>query len=200
MKYELPALDYVYNALEPYIDAATMEIHHTKHHQAYTDKMNAVLEKYPSLTEEPEMLMKKLDSLGMEEADKKAFKNNGGGYINHKFFWQVMNPANQKDETLVKEIEATFGSMEEFKNKFNEAAKTQFGSGWAWLVRNQAGKLEVYNTSNQDSPLLKGDEPILCLDVWEHAYYLKYQNKRPDYVEAWWNVINWESVAKNLAK
>jgi len=189
MKYELPVLGYAYNALEPYIDAATMEIHHTKHHQAYTDKMNAVLEKYPSLTEEPEMLMGRLDSLGMDEVDKKAFKNNGGGYINHKFFWQVMNPANQKDENLVKEIEATFGSVAEFKNKFNEAAKTQFGSGWAWLVRNQAGKLEVYNTPNQDSPLLKGDEPILTLDVWEHAYYLKYQNKRPDYVEAWWNVV-----------
>lgn len=189
MKYDLPALGYAYNALEPYIDAITMEIHYTKHHQAYADKMNAVLEKYPSLTEEPGVLMGMLDSLGMEEADKKTFKNNGGGYINHNFFWQVMNPANQKDETLVKEIESTFGSMEEFKNKFNDAAKTQFGSGWAWLVRSSSGKLEVYNTPNQDSPLLKGDQPILCLDVWEHAYYLKYQNKRPDYVDAWWNVV-----------
>jgi len=189
MKYELLELGYDYNALEPFIDATTMEIHHTKHHQAYTNKMNAVLEKYPNLTEEPEVLMKKLDSLLMDEADKKAFKNNGGGYINHKFFWQVMNPSNQKDNGLVKEIEETFGSMEEFKTKFNEAAKTQFGSGWAWLVRNLNGRLEVYNTSNQDSPLLKGDEPILCLDVWEHAYYLQYQNKRPDYVDDWWNVV-----------
>ena len=189
MKYELPALGYAYNALEPYIDAATMEIHYAKHHQAYTDKMNAVLEKYPALTEESEILMRKLDSLPMDEADKKAFKNHGGGFVNHKLFWQAMDPNNQKDENLIKEIETTFGSMAEFKNKFNEAAKTQFGSGWAWLVRNSSGKLEVYNTANQDSPWLKGHEPILCLDVWEHAYYLKYQNKRPDYVDAWWNTV-----------
>ena len=189
MKYELPALGYTYNALEPYIDAVTMEIHYAKHYQAYADKMNAILEKYPALTEEPEVLMKKLDGLPMDEADKKVFKNHGGGFVNHKLFWQAMDPNNQKDENLVKEIETTFGSMAEFKNKFNEAAKTQFGSGWAWLVRKSAGKLEVYNTANQDSPWLKGDEPILCLDVWEHAYYLKYQNKRPDYVDAWWNTV-----------
>jgi len=189
MTYKLPKLNYSYDALEPYFDAVTMEIHHRKHHQAYTDKMNGVLEKYSNLTEMPEFLMSKIDSLDLSETDKKAFINNGGGYINHKLFWEVLDPANQKDETLVKEIKEAFGSVEEFKNKFSEAAKNQFGSGWAWLVRSQTDMLEVYSTANQDSPLLKGDQPILCLDVWEHAYYLKYQNKRPDYVEAFWQVL-----------
>ncbi|MFA6304471.1 MAG: superoxide dismutase [Patescibacteria group bacterium] len=189
MKYELPKLNYAYNALEPYIDAVTMEIHYTKHHQAYCDKMNGVLEKYPNLTESPEELMKQLDSLEMDETDKKVFKNNGGGYINHALFWQIMDPANTKDEKLVEEIITTFGSVEAFKEKFNATAMGQFGSGWAWLVRNTDGQLEVYATSNQDSPLSKGHAPILCLDVWEHAYYLKYQNRRAEYVEKWWQVV-----------
>ena len=189
MKYELPKLPYGYDALEPYLDKATMEIHHGKHHQAYGDKMNGVLEKYPTLTESPEELMKKLNSLPMDEADKKIFRNHGGGFINHNFFWQVMNPVNQRDENLVKEIEQTFGSIDEFKNKFSEAAKNHFGSGWAWLARKADGGLAVYSTPNQDSPLLSGDEPILCLDVWEHAYYLKYQNRRAEFIENWWKVV-----------
>ncbi len=189
MKYELPKLNYAYNALEPYIDAKTMEIHHAKHHQAYSDKMNGVLEKYSDLTQSPEELMAMFNSLKMDEADKKVFRNHGGGYINHKLFWQVMDPANHQDEQLVNDIAAAFGSVEAFKEKFNAAAVGQFGSGWAWLVKNSAGQLEVYATPNQDSPLIKGHQPILCLDVWEHAYYLKYQNKRPDYVAAWWNVV-----------
>jgi len=188
MKYGLPKLNYPYDALEPCLDAKTMEIHHGKHHQAYADKMNAILEKYPDLTEAPEVLMGKLDSLAMAEADKKTFVNHGGGYINHNLFWKVMDPSNPKDEKLVEEINSAFGSLESFKEKFNQAATAQFGSGWAWLVRNN-GKLEVYSTPNQESPLLKGHLPVLCLDVWEHAYYLKYQNRRAEYIENWWKVI-----------
>jgi len=189
MTYNLPKLNYSYDALEPYIDKATMEIHHSKHHQVYTDKMNMVLEKYSQLKGEPEELMSKLDSLDMSKIDKQTFQNHGGGYINHKFFWQVLDPANKRDEGLVKEIENTFGSLDSFKEKFSDAAKTQFGSGWAWLVRNSQNKLEVYSTSNQDSPLLQNHTPIICLDVWEHAYYLKYQNKRPEYVDNFWQVL-----------
>ena|SRR3989344_4574555 len=188
MKYELPELNYPYDALEPYLDAKTMEIHHGKHHQAYTDKMNAILEKYPDLTEAPEVLMGKLDSLDMAEADKQAFVNHGGGYINHNLFWKAMDPSNRKDEKLVEEINSAFGSMESFKEQFNQAATAQFGSGWAWLARNN-GKLEVYSAPNQESPLLKGQTPVLCLDVWEHAYYLKYQNRRAEYIENWWKVV-----------
>ncbi len=189
MKYELPKLNYAYDALEPYLDALTMEIHYTKHHQAYGDKMNAVLEKYPALIQSPEELMAGFNSLKMDEADKKVFKDYGGGYINHKLFWQIMDPAKQKNERLVDDIAAAFGSVEAFKEKFNAAAVGQFGSGWAWLVRNQSGGLEAYATANQDSPLLRGHEPILCLDVWEHAYYLKYQNRRAEYVKKWWQVV-----------
>ena len=189
MKYELPKLNYPYNALEPYIDAQTMEIHHLKHHQAYTDKMNAVLEKYPDLTAEPETLMSQLGSLGMSETDQSIFKNHGGGYINHKLFWELLDPASQKDEQLSAEIKATFGSIAEFKEKFTQAAVNQFGSGWAWLVRNSAKKLEIYSTPNQDSPWLKGHQPLICLDVWEHAYYLKYQNKRAEYAANWWPLL-----------
>ena len=189
MKYELSKLNYPYNALEPYIDAQTMEIHHLKHHQAYTDKMNAVLEKYPDLTAEPETLMSQLGSLGMSETDQSIFKNHGGGYINHKLFWELLDPASQKDEQLSAEIKATFGSIAEFKEKFTQAAVNQFGSGWAWLVRNSAKKLEIYSTPNQDSPWLKGHQPLICLDVWEHAYYLKYQNKRAEYAANWWPLL-----------
>ena len=189
MKYELPKLNYPYNALEPYIDAQTMEIHHLKHHQAYTDKMNAVLEKYPDLTAEPETLMSQLGSLGMSETDQSIFKNHGGGYINHKLFWELLDPASQKDEQLSAEIKATFSSIAEFKEKFTQAAVNQFGSGWAWLVRNSVKKLEIYSTPNQDSPWLKGHQPLICLDVWEHAYYLKYQNKRAEYAANWWPLL-----------
>lgn len=189
MPHILPKLNYAYNALEPYLDAKTMEIHHSKHHQTYCDKMNAVLAKYPGFTEAPETLMAKLDSLAMDEADKKVFKNHGGGFINHNLFWQVMDPANHQDEKLVAEIIAAFSLVEVFKEKFTAAAVGHFGSGWAWLIRNQQGKLEIYSTANQDSPFLQGHQPILALDVWEHAYYLKYQNRRAEFIENWWKVI-----------
>lgn len=190
MKYELPKLSYDYNALEPYIDAKTMEIHHTKHHQAYIDKLNAVLEKYPDLSNRTlEDLMKDYEALEMDEKDKLTFLNNGGGHLNHSFFWNLMAPKKEIDAKLVEEITTTFGTMDDFKKKFAEAATARFGSGWAWLVRNSEGKLQVYSTPNQDSPLLNGHAPIIGLDVWEHAYYLKYMNKRPDYIEAWWSVL-----------
>jgi Fe-Mn family superoxide dismutase len=190
MKYELPQLGYAYDALEPYIDAQTMEIHHTKHHQAYLDKMNTVLGKYPQLESRTlEDLMQNLASLGMDEADQKAFKNQGGGYLNHNLFWQVMNPNNVRDEKLVAGIEQNFGSVEEFKKQFTQLATTLFGSGWVWLVHTAANELKLYASPMQDSPYLNGDTPIIGLDVWEHAYYLKYQNRRPEYIEAWWNII-----------
>lgn len=190
MKYELPVLPYRYDALEPIIDARTMEIHHTKHHQAYTDKLNAVLEKYPSLAQRPLAdLLREIDMLEIEEADRKALRNNGGGYLNHSLFWQIMDPAATRDEALVAEIEQTFGTIDEFKAKFTETALGRFGSGWAWLVRSADDALKVYSTANQDSPLMKGDMPIIGLDVWEHAYYLQYQNRRPEYIEQWWNVV-----------
>jgi len=193
--YTLPELSYSYDALEPHIDATTMEIHHTKHHQGYTNNLNMVLEKYPNLAERPlEKLLfdidhTSLEELKMTEADKKTLRNNGGGYLNHKLFWEIMNPNNSKNEALSAEIVETFGSLGTMKETFNKNANTRFGSGWSWLVRNADGKLELYSTSNQDSPYMQGHTPLLCLDVWEHAYYLKYQNKRGDYVEAWWNVV-----------
>ena len=190
MKFELPKLPYDYAALEPYIDAQTMEIHYTKHHQAYVDKLNAAVEKYPDLAEmSVEDLLKNLKTLKIDEKDRMAIQNNGGGHANHTFFWNVMGPKKEIDQALSDEIAATFTSMDEFKKKFAEAATTRFGSGWAWLVRGSDGKLAVYSTANQDSPLMEGKTPIIGLDVWEHAYYLKYQNKRPDYITAWWNVL-----------
>lgn len=189
MKHTLPKLSYDYNALEPYIDARTMEIHHTKHHQTYVDKLNAVLDKHPDLAEKKlEDLMKELNSLKIDEADKKAVRNHGGGHLNHTLFWMVMDPHAKRDDKLAKRIEKDFGSVDAFKEKFTAAATNHFGSGWAWLVDNN-GKLEVYSFPNQDSPYLQGHTPIIGLDVWEHAYYLKYQNKRPDYIAAWWNVL-----------
>jgi len=190
MKHELPQLQYSYDALEPFIDAQTMEIHHSKHQHGYTDKFNTALEKYPELQEKnAEDLLKEINSLKIDEADKKAIVNNGGGYINHSLFWTVLGPTKQVDENLVKEIEETFDSLESFKELFTKEASTKFGSGWTWLVRDENGKLKVYSTSNQDSPLSLGHTPILTLDVWEHAYYLKYQNRRPEYIASWWNVL-----------
>ncbi len=191
MKYELPKLLYSYDALEPSIDAKTMEIHHTKHHQGYIDKLNAVIEKYPGLQDQKlEDLLKNLQAIEqMEESDKTILKNNGGGHLNHSLFWQTMAPAKEVDQNLLAEIEKTFGYLDEFKKTFTQAAVGQFGSGWAWLVRNEAGKLDVYSLPNQDSPYLKGHTPIIGLDVWEHAYYLKYQNRRAEYVENWWKVL-----------
>lgn len=190
MQYELPMLGYDYTALEPYIDAKTMEIHHTKHHQGYTNKLNAVLEKYPAIADTPiEELLKTIDTLDMAEADKLSLRNNGGGYVNHKLFWEIMGPEKHIDQALLDEIISTFSTLEQFKQEFEANAKNRFGSGWSWLVRNADGALELYSTANQDSPYMQGHSPILGLDVWEHAYYLQYQNKRPDYVEAWWNVV-----------
>ncbi|MDP3991523.1 MAG: superoxide dismutase [Candidatus Colwellbacteria bacterium] len=190
MKYTLPQLPYVYNALEPYIDARTMEIHHAKHHQGYVDKLNTVLEKYPDLREKPlEDLLRSLNDLGVDEKDRTAIRNHGGGHLNHSLFWQIMGPKKEQGEALVSEIEKTFGSVDEFKKLFSEVAATHFGSGWAWLTRNEAGKLLLYSLPNQDSPYLKNHTPIIGLDIWEHAYYLKYQNRRPEYIEAWWNVL-----------
>lgn len=190
MKYELPKLPYEYNALEPYIDAKTMEIHLTKHHQAYVTNLNKVLEKYPQIADEKlDELMGKLDSLTMDEKDRKMLRNHAGGHLNHSFFWQIMGSKKDVEEKLVADIKAAWGSIEEFKKLFSETAAKHFGSGWAWLVRDAQGKLQVYSLPNQDPPYLNGHTPVIGLDVWEHAYYLKYQNRRVEYIEAWWNVL-----------
>lgn len=190
MKHTLPELNYSYDALEPHIDSKTMEIHYTKHHQAYIDKLNAALEKYPDLQEMPiEDLLKNLDSLKVEDADRTAIRNHGGGHVNHSLFWKILDPASQKDEQLTSDITATFGSVDEFKKQFTDMAAKLFGSGWVWLARDGEGKLELYGMGLQDSPYLKGHTPVLGLDVWEHAYYLKYQNRRPEYIESWWKVL-----------
>jgi len=190
MKHELLPLNYSYDALEPYIDAATMEVHYSKHHQKYLDNFNAVLEKHPELQElQPEELLKQLPTLQIDEVDKKAIKNNGGGYVNHNFFWSILGPQKQLDNALVEEITKEFGSIDEFKKLFTQTAVGHFGSGWAWLVRDENSKLKVYSLPNQDSPLSIGHTPLLTLDIWEHAYYLKYQNRRPEYVDNFWNVL-----------
>jgi len=168
-----------------------MEIHYTKHHQTYVDKLNAALEKYPDLQGRPvEELLKDLTGLKVDEADRIAIKNHGGGHLNHSLFWTYVDPANKKDELLSKEVISTFGSLDEFKKQFSDSAAKLFGSGWTWLVRDgKTSKLEIKNFPGQDSPITAGQAPIFCLDVWEHAYYLKYQNKRPDYINAWWSVL-----------
>ena len=200
MDFILPDLPYDYSALEPHIDARTMEIHHTKHHQGYINKLKAALENHSEIAEKSlEEVLRNLDSVP-EEA-RTAVRNNGGGYYNHSLFWEIMSPngggmpSGELEEAIVKK----FGSFEEFKEEFNNAAGTQFGSGWAWLSVDSSGELEVSSTANQDNPLHEGKTPILGLDVWEHAYYLNYQNRRPDYVGAWWNVVNWEKVAENYS-
>jgi superoxide dismutase, Fe-Mn family len=189
MKYTLPELPYAYDALEPFIDAMTMEIHHTKHHQTYVDKLNAALDKHPELSDLPlEKLLTGLGKIDIPETDKKMVRNFGGGHFNHSFFWQIMGPTKAVDRALVAEIEKTW-PLAEFKKAFGDQAAAIFGSGWMWLVRNSDGKLEMYSTPNQDSPLLRSHEPLITLDVWEHAYYLKYQNKRADYIAAWWSAL-----------
>lgn len=198
MPYLLPKLPYAYNALEPYIDEQTMILHHTKHHQAYVDNLNAAVEKYPDLQKmKVEDLLKNLDKI--PESVRTAIKNHGGGHANHSLFWTLMKPkgGGEPKGDLKKEIEKTFMSFADFRKLFSDVAKTRFGSGWAWLVSNK-GKLEVYNLPNQDSPLSEGKTPILTLDVWEHAYYIKYQNRRAEYIEAWWNVVNWDEVEKRF--
>lgn len=200
MSFELPKLPYAFDALEPNIDAKTMEIHHDKHHQGYTNNLNDAIK---GTDMEGKTIENILTNLDMEN---KAVRNNGGGFYNHNLFWKVMSPngGGIPSDDLAKAIDSSFGSFDAFKEKFSNAAKTQFGSGWAWLCVHKGGKVEVCATPNQDNPLMPtvgcGGTPILGLDVWEHAYYLKYQNKRPDYVEAFWNVINWEEVSANYAK
>lgn len=190
MTYSLPPLPYSTDALEPYIDAKTMEIHHGKHHQGYINKLNGVLEKYPDLSQKPlEDLLRDLENLAMEPSDKILFKNNAGGHLNHSLFWEIMGPKKEVDENLLAEIQKTFGSVESFKKLFEETAIKHFGSGWAWLVRDSNNILQVYSLPNQDSPFLQGHQPLIGLDVWEHAYYLQYQNRRDEYVKNWWNVL-----------
>jgi Fe-Mn family superoxide dismutase len=190
IKFELPKLDYAYDALEPYIDAKTMEFHHSKHHAAYLEKFNAFLEKNPFLKyDAAEELLMQLNTLEISEEDKKILRNHGGGYVNHAFFWKLMGPEKEVNAVLASDITTEFGSLEAFKAIFNQAAMGQFGSGWAWLARDEHKKLQVYALPNQDSPLSMGHQPLLALDVWEHAYYLKYQNKRAEYIENWWNVV-----------
>jgi Fe-Mn family superoxide dismutase len=167
-----------------------MEIHHTKHHQAYIDKLNGVLEKYPKLQNMPiNELLGKLSGLEMDEADKTVVRNHGGGHANHSFFWNILGPQKQTDPKLMESIQKNFGGIDEFKKKFTAAAASHFGSGWTWLVYDENNKLQIYSLPNQDSPYLKGHAPIIGLDLWEHAYYLKYQNRRPEYIENWWNVL-----------
>lgn len=188
--FTLPKLNYAYDALEPFVDALTMEIHHSKHHQAYLTNFNAVLEKYPALQElSGEEILKKLNTLEVSEDDRKKIKNHGGGFVNHSLFWEIMGPTKELNEQLVSDINSNFGSLEKFKADFTQSAIGQFGSGWAWLVYDENGKLKIYSLPNQDSPLTIGHKPMFCLDVWEHAYYLKYQNRRADYINNWWNVL-----------
>jgi Fe-Mn family superoxide dismutase len=192
MAYKLPELGYSYDALEPYIDAQTMEIHHSKHHQAYVNNVNAALEKYPEWHNKPiEIVVADLENV--PEDVRMAVRNNGGGHVNHTFFWGILKKDVPFDGEIAEAIKAKFGGFDEFKKQFAAAGATRFGSGWAWLVVNK-GELEITSTANQDSPLSKGKLPVLGLDVWEHAYYLKYQNRRPDYIDAFFNVIDWKKV------
>jgi Fe-Mn family superoxide dismutase len=207
MKYELPKLSYGYDALEPYIDAKTMEIHYTKHHQAYVDKLNEALAQAPAeIADRPlEELLRTIDEV--PDGIRLAVRNHGGGHLNHSLFWESMQPAAggpasvvaaDEESKLGQALGASFGDIATFRDQFAKAAASVFGSGWAWLVRDQSGKLMITTTPNQDSPLMHQQKPILGLDVWEHAYYLKYQNKRPDYINAWWNVVNWAAVEGRL--
>jgi Fe-Mn family superoxide dismutase len=190
MTYTLPELPYKFSDLEPYIDAKTVEIHLTKHTQAYVDKLNAVLVKYPVLAgTKLEELLVKLKTLTMDEADRTALRNNAGGYLNHSLYFRSMGKVKTPELNLTGRVVKTFGSIDTLKKTMNDAAMTRFGSGWAWLVENNHQELEVYSTPNQDSPYLNGHTPLIALDVWEHAYYLKYQNRRAEYLENWWNVF-----------
>lgn len=196
MAFELPKLDYEYSALEPHIDAKTMEIHHTKHHQGYVNKANAALEGTDFADKSVEEVLGAINDIPSDK--KQAVINNAGGHANHSLFWKVLTPNETKPEgALLEKINSELGGMDKLKEDFSSAAAGRFGSGWAWIVVNN-GKLEITSTPNQDSPLMEGETPILGLDVWEHAYYLNYQNKRPDYIEAFFNVINWDAVAENL--
>jgi superoxide dismutase, Fe-Mn family len=199
MKYELAPLPYAHNALEPHIDEQTMQIHHGKHHQAYVNNLNAALEKHPEITMSLEDMLSNL--AGVPDDIRGPVRNNGGGHWNHSFFWDLMTPggASAPVGSLAEAITATFGGLDALKEKINAAGVARFGSGWAWLVV-KGGKLEVVSTANQDTPLELGATGVLGVDVWEHAYYLKYQNLRPKYLEAWWNVVNWDKAQANFSK
>ena len=197
--HKLPPMPYAYDALEPYIDAKTMELHHTKHHQTYVTKLNEALDKYPELGEKSlEWLLGSLDQI--PEDIRKAVQNHGGGHSNHSMFWKMMKPqgGGEPQGEISNVILKTFGDFKKFKEDFGKAATGVFGSGWAWFVYDEKKNFSIVTTANQDSPYMKGQLPLLGLDVWEHAYYLKYQNKRTDYIEAWWSVVNWEEVENNL--
>ena len=201
MAYELPPLPYDYNALEPYIDEETMHLHHDKHHQAYVNNLNTALQgqsQFENMSVDD--LMRNINSV--PESIRTAVRNNGGGHANHSMYWQIMKPNGGGEPTgdLAKAINSAFGSFEQFKAAFNDAGAKRFGSGWAWLVIGPDGKLAVTSSANQDSPLMEGQYPVMGNDVWEHAYYLKYQNRRPDYLAAWWNVVNWDEIAKRYAQ
>ncbi|MFD2628517.1 superoxide dismutase [Oceanobacillus kapialis] len=199
-KFELPELPYALDALEPYIDAKTMEIHHGKHHQTYVTKLNVALEGHKGLQEKSlEALLSDLEALPSEI--RTAVRNNGGGHLNHSLFWEIIAPSKEAaapEGKLAEAMEAAFGSISSFEQKFADAATTRFGSGWAWLVVNENNELEVTSTPNQDSPVMEGQTPILGLDVWEHAYYLNYQNRRPEYIENFFNIIDWQKVAEKF--
>jgi Fe-Mn family superoxide dismutase len=198
MAYDVPALPYDYDALEPHIDEATMQFHHDKHHQAYVDKVNAALEGTDLADAAIEDVLKDLNAV--PEDKRTAVRNNGGGHYNHSLFWEWMSPdgGGEPDGDLATAIDEAFGSFDDFKTKMKDAGVNQFGSGWSWLVHDGSG-LAVVGTANQDSPISDGKTPLLGVDVWEHAYYLKYQNKRPDYIDAWWNVVNWPKVAEGYS-
>ena len=203
MVHTLPTLDYSFDALEPWIDTATMEIHYSKHHQAYIDNLNKALVDFPAEAEKPiEKLLSNLEAV--PEKIRTAVRNHGGGHYNHSLFWKVMTGDTKlriyedKNLRIIEEINKVFGDMEKFREQFGAAAMGRFGSGWAWPVADGSGQLSVVSTANQDTPLSEGKKPLLGLDVWEHAYYLKYQNRRKDYVDAWWKVVNWVEVEKNF--
>ncbi len=197
MAFELPPLPYDYSALEPYIDTQTMQLHHDKHHQAYVTNLNNALKdqaQFASLSLEE--LMRRINEV--PDSVRTAVRNNGGGHINHTMFWQIMKPNGGGEPTgaLASAIQSTFGSFDAFKTAFNDAGVKRFGSGWAWLILDSSGKLQITSTANQDSPYMEGNYPVMGNDVWEHAYYLKYQNRRPDYLNAWWNVVNWDEISR----
>jgi superoxide dismutase, Fe-Mn family len=198
MAYELPPLPYPFDALEPHIDAKTMEIHHDKHHQTYVTNANNALKDHPDLANKPvEDLISNLNAV--PEAIRTTVRNNAGGHANHTLFWKILSPngGGEPKGNLATAINSTFGGFEQFKEKINAAGAARFGSGWAWLVVNKEGKLDVISTANQDNPLMEGLKPVIGVDVWEHAYYLKYQNRRPEYLKAWWNVVNWDEAERN---
>ena len=199
MAFQVPPLPYDYSALEPYIDAQTMTLHHDKHHGAYVSNVNAALEKHPQLgSKSVEDLLRDINSV--PEDIRATVRNNAGGHMNHSMFWQIMKPKGGGPPTgrIADEIKKVFGSFEEFQKQFNDTGAKRFGSGWVWLVRSKAGKLEIISSANQDNPIMDGHHAIMGNDVWEHAYYLKYQNRRPEYLAAWWNVVNWDEINKRL--